>query len=561
MLFDEFGVKFRSNERFKSLEENPYQRFTESDKRELFNRWRRMFNNPLEFLNAVRTHDEADRANPVKKFPIEKEYVRFLVALWQRNQFLAIPKSRRMLVSWTSMGLITHESIFAHRSSWAAVSKKEEDSDALVERCKFILDNLDEEIFPKEIRPEYAKKYCNLDILSSKSRIHGYPSGADQLRQHGFTGIFGDEIAFWMNAEQMWKASSFTLQTTGENAGGGGKFVAVSSRAPSWFKRLVYDRLDDTQIDFSHEKELESLSPTELMEGFRVWKNPKNQFVVADLNYRADPAKRSVEWLSREKAKVSERDWNQEMEDSWDSYEGLPVYGGLFNPALHLKRNLRPKVGLPLLLGFDFGLTPACVVAQLWETRLVLFKEYCGFNIGTDRFSDLVIPQINLLFPGLKWITFIDPAGLNRDQSDEGQSALILDQKGMNCFPGPMGWDARRKPIEEYLRTLHEDGGANLWIDELGCPVVVRGFKGGYRYPEKVIDREPNKLRPLKDEHSHPHDAVQYIGGGIKLLGVPRDPLVKRRDASYNLDSTRRAQTAVGPMNMNLRSARSYHND
>ena len=46
--------------------------------------------------------------------------------------------------------------------------------------------------------------------------------------------------------------------------------------------------------------------------------------------------------------------------------------------------------------------------------------------------------------------------------------------------------------------------------------MLVRGFKGGYMYPDKAGEVEPMKLRPIKNEFSHPHDALQYVAGAVK---------------------------------------------
>jgi len=48
-------------------------------------------------------------------------------------------------------------------------------------------------------------------------------------------------MAFWSDAEKMYSASIPTLE-------GGGKLTGVSSPAPGFFKRLVFDTLD-SEVD------------------------------------------------------------------------------------------------------------------------------------------------------------------------------------------------------------------------------------------------------------------------------------------------------------------------
>jgi hypothetical protein len=45
--------------------------------------------------------------------------------------------------------------------------------------------------------------------------------------------------------------------------------------------------------------------------------------------------------------------------------------------------------------------------------------------------------------------------------------------------------------------------------------MLVKGFEGGYRFSDKSVDLEPNKLRPIKDIYSHSADATQYLCAGL----------------------------------------------
>lgn len=146
-------------------------------------------------------------------------------------------------MSWTCIALSTWDAAFHSGRYWAFVSKKETDSDELVKRSQFILENLDHEVIPKEIVPKFEPVFGRLTFPEINSKIEGFASGADQLRQFTFSGILGDEMGFWDNAEEMFSASFPTLE--GKDGIEGGKFVGISSPAPGFFKRLVQDRLDE----------------------------------------------------------------------------------------------------------------------------------------------------------------------------------------------------------------------------------------------------------------------------------------------------------------------------
>jgi hypothetical protein len=188
-------------------------------------------------IRCVFTKDEVDRKMPTKAFPAHLDYLKLYFQLWQEVKFLAVPKSRRMFMTWANITLYLWDTVFHLGRNNAFVSKKEDDSDELVKKAKFILDNIPEHEIPKDLLPRYKYTQCKLEFASIDSIIRGFPSGADQLRQFTFSGILGDEVAFWDNAEQMYAASFPTLE-------GGGRMTLVSSPAPGFFKRLVFDMLD-----------------------------------------------------------------------------------------------------------------------------------------------------------------------------------------------------------------------------------------------------------------------------------------------------------------------------
>jgi phage FluMu gp28-like protein len=205
--------------------------------RELLNRFTRMKDDPWEFCKAVRTLDQADEKNPVKPFPVHLDYLKLYTRVWQREKAVAVPKSRRMKLSWINIVLYLWDTMFHVGKHNAFVSKKEDDSDELVERAYFVYQNLDEAQIPKELRPKANKTFAFLDFPEINSKIQGFPSGADQMRQFTLSGMLFDELAFWDDAEDTYGAAIPTLE-------GGGRVTLISSVAPGYFKRVVYDELD-----------------------------------------------------------------------------------------------------------------------------------------------------------------------------------------------------------------------------------------------------------------------------------------------------------------------------
>lgn len=258
------------------------------------------------------------------------------------------------------------------------------------------------------------------------------------------------------------------------------------------------------------------------LQGVRVWKNDKNKFLVFELHYTADPSKRSEIFLDAVKSGLPIQKFLQEYEIQWDTYQGMPVYQD-FNKDLHkVEIEPYPEKGLPLLLGWDFGLTPACIIGQLQDERLVIIKELTAFNMGIQRFASLVRSDIALNYPFWSDVprttkSWIDPSGYFKKDTDESTCAEYLIKAGFSdVAAGPVGWEERRTAVEHFL-TKHTRTGPGLTICAETASVTVRGFEGGYHYPENAVYKVDDQ-KPVKNEFSHPHDALQYLCAGV--LGI-----------------------------------------
>lgn len=477
----------------------------------------RYHQDPWAFLSeCVLTLDQVDHTNPIKPYPSYLEYTKFLCRLWQNEKLIAIPKSRRMVCSWTFISLYTHDVIFNPGRFNGFVSKKEDDAGELIARAEFIYQKIPTWRLPRNLLPalkngKMSKQPPLLEFEEINSKIQGFPQGADQLRQFTLSGILGDECAFWEQAQSFYSASKPTLD-------GGGRMTLISSRSPGFFKKIVFDQLDAEDLTFREAPPVPSKRP---MDGVEVWRNPRNRFIVVDLHYTADPRKRSDQWREAVRNSMPARDFAMEYERSWQTFEGKPVYAD-FNRALHIGRVV-PEPGVPLLLGFDFGLTPACILGQLVGRQLRILKEFIEDNGSISKLAPVIKNYLQTEY--LPWthgddkiICYVDPAGFQKAQTDERTCADVLRQFGFTkVLPGPVGWEQRRKAVEDYLTKTYGEG-PGLFINEDTCSLLVEGFSGGYRYPEKAIEIEPTLIRPLKNKYSHCHDALQYMAAGATQL-------------------------------------------
>ncbi len=399
-------------------------------------------------------------------------------------------------------------------------SKKEEDARELISRIEFIISHIPPGIISSDLIPKMKNDKMQaspptIEFPLLHSKVQGFPQGGNQLRQRGFSGVLEDEAAFQSESEDTYAAAEPTIR-------GGGRFVKVSSRAiedRGFFKKICYDQLDATDNRFPEIPPVEPKSP---MEGVLVWKNPKNEFLVVDLHYTANPAKRGEEFREGLRRTLPIRKFMMEYEKSWETFEGKPVYED-FNASLHLT-TIKPQyhTGLPLLLGWDSsGLTPAVVIGQLQEEQLVVMYELVGSGMGAKRFVPFVETFIKTTFPQVmdfetQIINFFDPAAFRKNEITEETYLQRMALHGFKkVFPGPMTWNKRVDAVTERLTELVK-GRPKILIYEIGCPILTAGFKGGYRYKDEISDAEPDKPKAVKDIHSHPNDGLQYLCGGLK---------------------------------------------
>jgi hypothetical protein len=477
----------------------------------------------LYLKHCVWTRDQVDSVNPIKKYPAHWPYLRFIVYMWTKHKKLALPKSRRMTVSWTILGLISHDILFHKGRDWAVVSKKEEDSRELVERIEFIInhippDMISPDLLPKMKRGEMQSSPPAIEFEEIYSKVQGFPQGGNQLRQRGFSGIFEDECSFWEEAQQAYASAKPTID-------GGGRMIMVSSRAvedKGFFKKIVFDQLDAPDTHFPEIAPAPVKSP---MDGVDVWENPRNGFTVIELHYKAHPERKSEEYRQMLKDTLPRKEYMMEYEKSWEAYSGRPVFED-FNEALHVTK-IPPKVhpNLPLLVGWDSsGLTPAAIICQMQDDRLIVIREILGtelgVSVGARRFVPHVAAQIRLHYPQCgdiekQTISFFDPAGFKKNEITEETYLAELMRGGFKQIrPGAMTIKKRVDGVTQWLLGTSK-GGGRLQIYDRDCPTFIAGMRGGYRYSDSSYQIEPDKAQPLKDSHSHVHDAFQYLTTGL----------------------------------------------
>jgi hypothetical protein len=194
--------------------------------------------------------------------------------------------------------------------------------------------------------------------------------------------------------------------------------------------------------------------------------------------------------------------------------DGKPVYPE-YSDALHCAE-VGPIKGVPILVGWDFGLMPAAVFTQLSpEGRWLILDELCGDDIGISTFTDCVLEVIAKNFQGLTFKHYGDPAGQARTSMTADKDAKpcydILRGKGIAIEPGWQNLTIRLEAVRKPLNTLR-DGKPQFQLSPR-CEMLRKGFLGRYQYRRVKVSGAAERYHPEpeKNEYSHPHDALQYV--------------------------------------------------
>ena len=193
------------------------------------------------------------------------------------------------------------------------------------------------------------------------------------------------------------------------------------------------------------------------------------------------------------------------------SLSGQPVFKA-FEAPFHIAKNPLHAVinGIrPIIIGLDFGLTPAAVICQQdMRGRFMVLDEIVSEGMGIVRFCDMKLkPLIAERWPGAPVLVVGDPAGRQRAQTDESTVYDILKQKGFQAIPAMTNSIVARIAAVDELLGRQIDGNAGFLVDPR-CKAVIGALRGKYRYRMKTTGEYD--ITPEKNDASHIADALQY---------------------------------------------------
>jgi len=211
-----------------------------------------------------------------------------------------------------------------------------------------------------------------------------------------------------------------------------------------------------------------------------------------------------------------------------DDVQGKPVYPG-WNDDFHtVEFDINPH--LPILVGMDFGLTPAAMFCQSDERGpFDVFDELCFVDMSIEAFAEEIARRLfeweRRLEKTMELEFWGDPAGDSRSSFDpKGRSTFkILKDCGIHARPTYTNDPLIRVEGVTNLLSRVVNGVPALRVHPR-CEKLRAGFSNGYRYKRRTGLEESYEDTPMKNEYSHPHDALQYA-----VLGAGRGPTRRRR--------------------------------
>lgn len=198
------------------------------------------------------------------------------------------------------------------------------------------------------------------------------------------------------------------------------------------------------------------------------------------------------------------------------SIAGKSVHSG-FIPDIHVsKQPLIVDRTRPILLGFDFGLTPACVIKQQdVRGRVLTLREFVtpeDVTMGLRTFlREHVKPVLNNEYRDLEIGITGDPSGSQRGQADEVTCDDILRQEGFErrCIEfAPNNLAQPRRDGTDYFLSQLIDGKPAYLVDP-SCRYLKRGLSGGYHF-ERLKTKNAFSAQPTKNIYSHITEASEY---------------------------------------------------
>jgi hypothetical protein len=180
----------------------------------------------------------------------------------------------------------------------------------------------------------------------------------------------------------------------------------------------------------------------------------------------------------------------------------------------HIVQGLEVIENVPFYLSFDYGLTPACLVAQVSPLGyLHIVKCWWRTNEGMKQLLEGHVQPWLVQQPVKVWSYMGGVEATQREQSDSEESALKMIMRILGPAryqKAPVSWSARREAMKEALsRYVH--GVPWVRVHPEGAAWLVRALDGGWQYELRPNESIKNEDQAPKGKFSHAGDAFAAL--------------------------------------------------
>lgn len=219
---------------------------------------------------------------------------------------------------------------------------------------------------------------------------------------------------------------------------------------------------------------------------------------------------------------------------------GKPVFSSYKDSVHCASYELKPIDGIPVVIGMDFGLTPACVFCQLTkEGQLFVIDEIITENtIDLETFIvEILMPKLNSEYFRFPIYIVGDPAGSIRSQLDSRSCFAVLRSYGFEAVPAyTNSLQERIRAVNLYL-TRYVEGDKPAFLLSPKCKVLRKALISEYHFRRLKTAGEKYAEIPEKNIYSHVADALQYACLGFQMFSRRKE---FRDDIIFDKDRERK---------------------